>query len=102
MSFPGTGPYTCFLDLLHVVDHEGIANHVAANVLWTIIKDRQLARTQNESLQWLNDDISRWQTENAVSHPLSLANIVNQVSWLVSLTFQFGFAEFGKLCLLCL
>ena len=72
-------PYTCFLDLLHVIDHRGIAAELIGNVFWTAISNKELAPTYQASLDIINAEISDFYSRCAVQHrlpTLTLANII--------------------------
>ena len=78
--FPGIYTSTMFLDVLHIMDHHGVASHLIGNVLWTCIAGKEIGRTQEESLEILNQEIKTWYTEANVLHrlpKLKLHNIIN-------------------------
>ena len=49
------GPYTSFLDALHILDHKGLTSHVIGNTLWTMLVDKEIAPTYARSLEEIND-----------------------------------------------
>jgi hypothetical protein len=53
-EFDGTTPFTCYLDLLHILDYKGISAHVAGSVIWGILCDRELAPNQETTMREIN------------------------------------------------
>ena len=72
--FPGSLPQTNFLDLLHVLDHRGVTSYVTGNVLWTIVSDRELGATHEQSFQAINARLAQFYTDHAVKYRMPPLN----------------------------
>ena len=74
--------YTYRLDLLHVLDHHGLAALVIANILWQHLSSERESpvlpgNTVDARLQYLNDDIQAYYTEMRVESRLPRLKLSN-------------------------
>ena len=80
-AHPWFNKYTYRLDLLHILDHHGVANAIFGNILWAHVQTPSQVlpgATQAERLAFLNEDIKAFYTLNAVANrlpPLRLSNL---------------------------
>jgi len=81
VAHPWFNVHTYRLDLLHTLDHHGVANAVLGNVLWRHVHAPSPAlpgSTQDERLAFLNEDIKSFYSQHAVANrlpPLRLGNL---------------------------
>ncbi len=54
----GTDMWT--LDILHIVDLNGVSAHAISNLLCDIIRDRELGRSRDATLEFLNEHLSAY------------------------------------------
>ena len=66
--FVGTSAYTSFLDLMHVVDHKGVAAYVFGSLLWGIMTTKEIAPTYATTLAIINDEIKQFYARNGVQN----------------------------------
>ena len=77
-DFEGAGPGMISIDLLHVVDNNGVASHVVANVFYEAVHDREMGnRSKDEGLQMLNDKIKNFYAQNPVDAHLPTLTMLN-------------------------
>lgn len=81
-DFPGAGPEMISIDLLHVVDNNGVASHVIANLFYEAIMQRELGNhNKEEGLQQLNARIKTFYSQNQVAAhlpTLSMQNLIDE------------------------
>ena len=73
--------FTYRLDLLHLLDHHGVASHVVANVIANFVEQASETvpgESQESRLNFINDDIRGFYTDRHVQNrmpPLKIANL---------------------------
>lgn len=80
-EFEGCGPMTFAVDLLHVVDNNGVASHILGNLFYEAIRNRELGnRSKEQGLQMLNDRIKQFYRANptpAQLQSLAMTNLID-------------------------
>ena len=74
--------FTFRYDLLHMLDHHGLASHVAANVLWTHLSgERECDALPGENIEarldFLNQDIKAYYRQQRVQNRLPVLKVSN-------------------------
>ena len=72
--------YSYRLDLLHLIDHHGVASHVVGNIFWAHVRAASAVvpgDNQEQRLAFLNDDVRAYYTARGVSNRLPKLKITN-------------------------
>ena len=80
---PWFGLHTYRMDLLHLIDHHGVANNIVGNTFWLHISGDRMCdvlpgNTVEGRLESLNAEITQWYSDNRIANrlpPLKISNI---------------------------
>lgn len=81
-AWPAFNRHTYRIDLLHTLDHNGVAGVVLGNVFWAHLRRPSLVLpgdTQEGRMQFLNDDIRGFYHQNSVANRLPRLSISNVI-----------------------
>ena len=81
-AWPAFNRHTHRIDLLHTLDHNGVAGVVLGNVFWAHLRRPSLVLpgdTQEGRTQFLNDDIRGFYHQNSVANRMPRLNVSNAI-----------------------